>query len=104
MMKKGDANVWWIIIGAVIALVVLVILMLIFTGRTTPLNEELGSCVGKGGVCILFGQNCPKGTLPANSFTCAEGGCCLGAPKPCRTDLECNGGRCEAYGERSYCA
>ena len=101
--KKGSANMWWIIIGAVIALVILVVLMVIFTSRTQPLNEELGNCVSKGGVCAVR-KPCPKGTLPAGSFTCSEGSCCLGAPKVCTVGGgECPGECVEFDRGISYC-
>ena len=50
--RKADANMWWIIIGAVIALVVLIIMMVIFTGKTNPLVNELLTCESKGGNCL----------------------------------------------------
>ena len=43
---------WWIIIGAVIALVVLIILMVMFTGKTSILEQGLISCDSKGGKCV----------------------------------------------------
>ena len=52
MAKKASANMWWIIIGAVIALVVMIILMVMFTGKTQPLEQGLSDCEGKGGVCV----------------------------------------------------
>ena len=50
--KKADANMWWIIIGAVIALVVLIILMVIFTGKSNKLEGGLLDCESKSGKCI----------------------------------------------------
>jgi len=50
-MKKAGAEMWWIIIGAVIALVVLIILMVMFTGKTSLLEQGLISCDSKGGRC-----------------------------------------------------
>jgi len=43
---------WWIIIGAVIALVVMIILMVMFTGKSNKLEIGLMSCEGKGGTCL----------------------------------------------------
>jgi hypothetical protein len=103
MERKGSANIWWIIIGAVMALVILVVLLVIFTQRTQPLNQELDNCLGKGGVCALD-KPCPKGTLPSNAFSCSEGKCCLGAPKDCSTNQGiCDNGICENYGDRQFC-
>jgi hypothetical protein len=82
MDKKAGANIWWIIIGAVMALVVLIIVLVIFTGRSSTLNEGLGDCRSKGGVCMNLGSNCPSGTIGANTFSCGEtANCCIGTPK-----------------------
>ena len=81
-MKKADANMWWIIIGAVIALVVLIVLMVIFTSKTQPLEQGLSDCEGKGGVCTSTGK-CPDNTLRASTFDCPSGKCCIGSPKRC---------------------
>ncbi len=79
-MKKADANMWWIIIGAVIALVVLIVLMLIFTGRTQPLQQGLSECKGKGGECVRQ-DTCEteKNGLVTSAFTCPtpEEECCF---------------------------
>ncbi len=80
---KGDANIWWVIIGAVIALVVLIVLMLIFTGRTQGLQRGIAECQGKGGVCTIR-SDCPSNSLYSSAFDCPEGQrCCIGAPKQC---------------------
>jgi len=42
MNHRASADIWWIIIGAVMALVVLIIITVIFTGRTGTLTQELG--------------------------------------------------------------
>jgi hypothetical protein len=82
MTKKASANIWWIIIGAVMALVVLIVIIVIFTGRTSTLSDELGNCQSKGGVCVFLGVACPGGTLSANTFSCGEtANCCIGAAK-----------------------
>ncbi len=89
MNKKADANMWWIIIGAVIALVVLVILMLLFTSKTTKLEGGLLDCQSKGGECIAetaclnppAGEN--KGTV-SQAFDCpppATNVCCFRTKK-----------------------
>ena|SRR3989338_2354553 len=84
MNKKADANMWWIIIGAVIALVVLIVLMVIFTTKTGRLGEGLSDCEGKSGVCVSTSTDaCPSGTLSTSAFDCKSGEkCCLGSPKP----------------------
>lgn len=87
--RKADANMWWIIIGAVIALVVLVVLMVIFTGRTGNLERGLSECEGKAGFCI-DGGSCAKNTLKTTAFDCKEGYvCCIGSPKKCTYSDDC---------------
>ena len=49
--RKADANMWWIIIGAVIALVVLIVLLFMFTGKSGALEGGLLDCQSKGGEC-----------------------------------------------------
>src|SRR3989344_3482093 len=94
-MKKGDSNMWWIIIGAVIALIVLVVLLVIFTGKTNILETELLSCQSKGGRCVDPGVSSENACEEAcnnkfgesrtysSTFTCPKVGetrgcCCLG--------------------------
>ena len=73
--RKGDANMWWIIIGAVIALVVMIILLVFFTGRSTQLESGILDCAGKGGNCITLGETCARedGTLGtiSRAFQCS---------------------------------
>jgi hypothetical protein len=82
--KKASANMWWIIIGAVIALVVMIILMVMFTEKSGKLETGLSSCDGKGGTCVEKDNDCPKGTLSAPIFDCSttdKPKCCLGNKK-----------------------
>lgn len=73
---------WWIIIGAIIALVVLIVLMLIFTGKTNVLSKGLLNCESKGGTCELKGvdngqTSCTNvGGTVSNAFDCDTGYIC----------------------------
>ena len=79
MNKKADANMWWIIIGAVIALVVLIVLMVIFTDKTGRLGVGLSSCTANTGQCLSI---CPENTLESSAFDCSTGEkCCIGVKK-----------------------
>ena len=113
MAKKASANMWWIIIGAVIALVVMIILMVMFTGKTQPLEKGLSSCESKGGVCAK-GVSCPTNTFSASAFDCpsdltnpqTKATCCIGSPKTCTNDASCaSDQRCSSaeYGNKKYC-
>ncbi len=76
--KKALANIWWIIIGAVLALVVLIVILLIFTGKTTPLEQGLLDCESKGGQCLKKDDCLSKkydGTV-SSAFECSEGNVC----------------------------
>jgi hypothetical protein len=64
-MKRGVGNVFWIIIAAIIALVVMVILLSIFSNQTGDFQDDLESCLLKGGTCstecigqVVEGTNC----------------------------------------------
>ncbi len=71
---------WWIIIGAVIALVVLIVLMVIFTDKTGRLGTGLSSCAGNTGQCLPV---CPENTLESTAFDCGQTGekCCIGVKR-----------------------
>ncbi len=105
MFKKASANMWWIIIGAVIALVVMIILMVMFTGKTKPLEAGLSSCESKGGVCapstVPINGVCPTNTFSSSAFDCtSEATCCIGSPKTCVTGVDsCN---CQQYADGKY--
>lgn len=91
---------WWIIIGAVIALIVLIILLVMFTGKTGGLEKGLSDCSGKGGVCVS-GENCPVNSVESSTFSCPlEEKCCVGLPKKAKNG-KCDTG--ETVGERDYC-
>ena len=78
--KKGQSNMFWIIIGAVLALVVLIVLLLIFTNTTGDLQDGVSGCAGKGGDCATDDCKEYPGTLQA-PFSCPGGDdqvCCLG--------------------------
>jgi hypothetical protein len=106
-MKRGSANMWWIIIGAVIALVVMIILMVMFTGKTQPLEKGLSSCESKGGACATDGTPCPTNTFASSAFDCEadKSICCIGSPKACVDENSCATGQsCDkTYGTQKYC-
>lgn len=110
-MRKGSTEMWWIIIGAVIALVVLIILMVLFTGKTRGLEGGLTECEGKGGICTKeVSQECPGKTLLSTSFNCKDSAqkCCIGIPTECTGPAACGGetGSCpeSAYDNgKRYC-
>ncbi|MBU0459516.1 MAG: hypothetical protein KJ771_01800 [Nanoarchaeota archaeon] len=81
-MKRASANMWWIIIGAVIALVVMIVLLFMFTGKSSDLSTGLSDCEGKGGICS-GDLDCPQSTIKTSTFNCGEGDCCLGIAKEC---------------------
>ena len=92
MNRKADANMWWIIIGAVIALIVMIVLMTIFTGGTTKVGKGLLDCEGQGGSCDFSTvQLCKdaEGT-PSKSFECPgkpeDYPCCFGTTKKPATE------------------
>ncbi len=105
--KKASANMWWIIIGAVIALVVMIILMVMFTDKGQSVESGLSGCESKGGVCSSIQGVCPAKSLESGTFSCKNDGetCCIGAPQKCVGDTECSGGQvCRSFGSnRNYC-
>src|SRR3989344_3942441 len=107
VQKKASADMWWIIIGAVLALVALIIILVIFNKQTGPASQQFSNCESKGGVCASSGSECPSFTLESIAFECTSGVCCLGAPKRCTEDKDCSGSEsdkiCATYGNKNYC-
>jgi uncharacterized membrane protein len=79
MNKNGDMTFQQIII-AVISLIVLVVLVMIFTGKISIINEQLESCANKQGTCES--ERCPAGEIQqyGNYNDCAEGEVCCVSP------------------------
>src|SRR3990167_2514930 len=93
--KRGDANMWWIIIGAVIALIVMIVLLVMFTGKTGGLEAGLSACEGKSGICVASGEKPPLNTVYSSVFECEqENKCYVGSPKKCTSgnDAACGKG------------
>ena len=108
IMKKADANMWWIIIGAVLALIVLIVLMVLFTGKTGKFGVGVSGCESKGGVCVGDTSACPARTFSSPAFDCAkEQTCCFGSPKECNDiDKACDAGeQCstDIFNGKRYC-
>lgn len=58
---------FWIIIGAILSLVVLVMFIFMFTSQGGKAGDVIGTCEGKGGEC--FDSVCGKGNAEGyNTF------------------------------------
>ncbi|MBI4452419.1 hypothetical protein HY637_03245 [Candidatus Woesearchaeota archaeon] len=68
--KSQGLSVNTIIIAA-LALGVLIVLIVIFTGGIGKTSQNLGSCILKGGQCQLPGGKCPEG-YPIQIFVSGE--------------------------------
>jgi len=82
-MKKGDANVFWILVFAVLAIVVLLVLGYIFGKGITDVQTDFQGCTVRGGVCkpspcedneISFQKDniCPKSADNKNQLCCVK--------------------------------
>ena len=109
MNKKADANMWWIIIGAVIALVVMIILMVMFTSKSGELEGGLLECNSKGGQCKSLMESCPENSIESSAFSCQGESqkCCLSSLKKtgasCDTNAECISNVCSTSGTKKIC-
>ena len=78
--RRASANMWWIIIGAVIALIVMVVLLAMFAGTSSDVQTGILDCSSKGGTCSDTPEHC-KTVLKGNvvkTFTCpGEQVCCF---------------------------
>ncbi len=79
LKRKASAQIWWIIIGAVVALIVMLVLIVMFTDKGKDLSVGISDCQSKGGQCV------PEGTCSGSVsriFSCSEDGiqntvCCF---------------------------
>lgn len=67
---KGQGMSINVIIIAALALLVLVVLAVIFLGRSQVFVSEAGDCVNKGGSC--FSGACPSDTTEFRAWSCAK--------------------------------
>ncbi len=97
MPSRGSTNTIGIVVGAAIALVVLVVLLLMLTNGATDFNQGVSACERNGGICSQAGLGCPQLMLPAPTFECSqEEKCCVGLGKKCEDgcDGQCIDGYC----------
>ena len=73
MEVKGSANMWWIIVAAIISLIVLIVLVSIFTTESRKFNVGISDCTSKLGICVKTSQDCTSksGTI-TNTFECSQ--------------------------------
>ena len=81
-MKKAQANMFWVIIGAVLAIIVLVVLVYFFGRGTEKVALGLSECESKLGKCVSK-DICEKdGGSVTGLFECSQGEvCCFGLKK-----------------------
>ena len=88
-MKKSQGISIRVIIISALALLVLVVLSVIFTGKAGKFIIESEDCATQAGVCRLFAdetpnRGCEEGEFPHQSLTCSlspagkERVCCIG--------------------------
>jgi len=67
---------WWIIIGAVIALIVMIVLLVMFTGKSGTLEKGILDCEGKGGTCFAYDSPQPtfEQKVATENSKCKDGG------------------------------
>ncbi|MBT3464787.1 hypothetical protein HOD20_00980 [archaeon] len=87
MKKKGDLSIN-LIITAAIAMVVLIVIVLIFTGKIGTFRQNTSRCEASGGTCVdtvlqcqgQFEKTFPGGSCPGDDGkdnTRDDGVCCL---------------------------
>ncbi len=81
--KKGQGLPMNTIVIAALVLVVLVVLIMIFTGRMGGFTRSIQDCAEKGGECVS-GSECDldKGSLPIARGECGDGKICCSKPTP----------------------
>lgn len=69
--KKSQGMPVNVIIIAALALIVLVVLVAVFTGRARIFSQSLESCAAKQGEC--YENRCPDNTALVTNTNCPEG-------------------------------
>lgn len=91
--KKGDITIETVVLVA-LALIFLIVVAFVMTGKITIFSKALGDCENKGGKCMASGA-C-YGTESGFSCTDKSEICCLntceGAGGKCETAEECTKG------------
>ncbi len=70
--SKGQGDTFWYIIGAILAIVVLVVMIIIYTNVAGTASKDIQTCRGPGTYCAaqcksgdseikVFSAGCPKG-------------------------------------------
>jgi len=82
MKKKGYADIWPVIAGALLVLVVVIVLLVFYDRSVNKAEAGFSACGTTGGTCVNIGA-CEGSTAP---YTCnpedgVERECCLGAKK-----------------------
>lgn len=93
MKKKGDISVGIMILAA-IGLLVLIIMVIVFSGKTKVFTREGARCETNGGKCVPQGKSCsdvPGYTRNSYTYGCVKKGstkyhCCM--PSYTNEDLE----------------
>ncbi len=76
--KKAQGLPFNVIIIAAIAVVVLIIVIAIFRGKTTDISQDMSSCYAKGGVCVSLDDYAEKCQQEIPNAECPEGQvCCI---------------------------
>ena len=73
-MKKADISITTIIVAA-IALVVLIVLIAIFTGKINFFSEDVVSCATRGGSCVTGA--CQGPIVPNTECQLSNRKCCI---------------------------
>ena len=88
MRKKGDITIETIVLIA-LALIFLLVVVFVMTGKISLFSKTLGDCKGKGGICTTSGT-CQDKAGSETGFSCTEETdiCCIGS-------CELSGGTCK---------
>lgn len=70
-MNKKAMEIWWILIGAVLALVVFFSLVYIFSDQGGKFRQAVNDCSSKGGQC--FESRCGTGDAEDHSLPLGKG-------------------------------
>lgn len=77
-----------LIIASIIAVIVLIVMVLILSGKASFFGNSLSDCQNLGGTCSEGDNPCPSGTAPVYKTSCNQGGTESSAKAKCCVKTE----------------
>jgi hypothetical protein len=87
-MRKGELSIQFIVLAA-LALIFLVVVGMVLSGKVGIFNKTVGTCENSGGTCTTK-SNCETNAGSSRDLGCDDGEVC------CMNSCELSGGSCQS--------